>query len=296
MNLKEGYFEGKDGLPIFYSCDIPHTSSAIIIIAHGFMEHSGRYIEFADHLVSNGYGVCLLDHRGHGRSKGTRGDIDDFFDFVVDMKCLVKLLENYDKPILTYGHSMGGLITFLYGLEYPTDLVGQVFASPALAPPKVCTYLPTQFYEMMGSKFPQVKIKRGGINVAVKSPNFKKQFRQDAMVNKYSTARFFDQFLRKGMAYAHDNAAKYNIPSFFLVAGKDYVIPVSGTNSIIDSISNFKKTTKLYSNCMHDLLHDESNYVKEVIDDVLKWLDKMLDKEVTLQDIVNNHFSYTTAQ
>ncbi|HAV92440.1 TPA: alpha/beta hydrolase, partial [candidate division WOR-3 bacterium] len=40
-------------------------------IIHGIAEHSGRYGEFIDFLVKNGYAVYIHDQRGHGRTAGT---------------------------------------------------------------------------------------------------------------------------------------------------------------------------------------------------------------------------------
>ncbi|OOB80558.1 MAG: hypothetical protein BEN19_04285 [Epulopiscium sp. Nuni2H_MBin003] len=272
MNLKEGYFDVRDGISIFYLSDIPSNCKGIVIIAHGFMEHSGRYVEFANKLVQNGYGVCIIDHRGNGRSKGEHGDVDDFFLFVSDIKELVNSLQKYNVPIYTYGHSMGGLITFLYGLKYEKDLAGQIFSSPALAKPTFLSHVPKKVYKAMGTNFPMLKIKRGGVNVAVKGDKFKKLFKEDTLVNKYSTARFFDEFLRKGVNYAVNNAFKYNLPSFFLLASEDYVIPREDSEKVIDSLTAINKTKKVYKDCMHDLLHDDNMNVEQVTKDVIEWL------------------------
>ncbi len=43
----------------------------IVQIIHGIAEHSGRYGEFIDFLVKNGYAVYIHDQRGHGRTAGT---------------------------------------------------------------------------------------------------------------------------------------------------------------------------------------------------------------------------------
>ncbi|ONI45148.1 hypothetical protein AN641_04700 [Candidatus Epulonipiscioides gigas] len=279
MNLKEKYFYGKDGTELFYLTDIPKNAKGIVIIAHGYMEHSGRYIEFANLLVTDGFGVCIIDHRGNGRSKGARGDIDDFFIFTNDIKILISSLQKYNKPIYTYGHSMGGLIMFLYGLKYKNDLNGQIFSCPALVEPKFCHYFPRGFYQMMGTNFPMYKIKRGGINVAVKCPEFKKVFKKDMLVNKNSTARFFDQFLRKGIQYAASNAINYDLKSLFLLAENDYVIPLEDNEKIIDNIPNINKTKKIYNKCMHDLLHDDNENVKIITQDILKWLNNNLSKK-----------------
>ena len=45
---------------------------AVLLVAHGFGEHSGRYENVVSHFVPLGYAVYALDHRGHGRSDGGR--------------------------------------------------------------------------------------------------------------------------------------------------------------------------------------------------------------------------------
>src|SRR5215212_8633628 len=63
---------------------------AIVVIAHGFAEHSGRYDHVGTALAGAGFAAWALDHAGHGLSKGDeRGDagtvehvIADLDDFV----------------------------------------------------------------------------------------------------------------------------------------------------------------------------------------------------------------------
>ncbi len=277
MNLRPTFFEGEDGTEIFYLVDIPKNAEAIIIIAHGYMEHSGRYVDFANQLVQNNYGVCILDHRGNGHSGGERGDVQDFFLFVSDIKFLINKLKKYNMPIITYGHSMGGLITFLYGLKYPKDVQAQVFSSPALGQPPLCEHIPKVIYQKIGAGLPLLKIKRLGINVAVKDKLCRDQFRHDTLCNSYSTVRFFDQFLRCGIDYVSNNAYKYEKPSLFLLADTDYVIPIEQNIKVLKKISNLTKTVKVYKNCMHDLLHDEAKNVQAVSKDVLSWLSDTLE-------------------
>ena len=47
---------------------------AIVQIAHGMSEHSGRYHAFAEFLVENDILVCANDHLGHGIADATPED------------------------------------------------------------------------------------------------------------------------------------------------------------------------------------------------------------------------------
>lgn len=51
---------------------------AIVQIAHGMSEHSGRYHAFAEFLVENDILVCANDHLGHGDAAATPEDFGYF--------------------------------------------------------------------------------------------------------------------------------------------------------------------------------------------------------------------------
>ena len=60
-----------DGTEVFVHRWLPEdTPKAIVQIAHGLAEHSGRYARFAETLTDHGYAVYASDHRGHGRTSG----------------------------------------------------------------------------------------------------------------------------------------------------------------------------------------------------------------------------------
>ncbi|MGL4797868.1 MAG: lysophospholipase [Cellulosilyticaceae bacterium] len=276
MNLLETYVYGKDDKKIFIRKDIPSQAKVIIVIAHGYMEHSGRYVDFAGKLVQHQMGVCLIDHRGNGRSEGPEGDIEDFFDFVEDMKCIVDYLKPYGKAIVTFGHSMGGLITFLYGMKYPDTITGQIFSAPALGVPTGCKNLPSVFYESMGSLMGDVKIHRGGESIATRNEMYMKAFKKDAETNSYATLRFMDQFLRVGILYAREHVAEYTKSCLFLMGDKDFVIPISRNRDMLKKMVCEDKTIIEYPGCMHDLLHDLDEEVAKITQDILGWLDEHL--------------------
>src|SRR4030042_6784190 len=95
MKHKEGYFKGYKGLKIYYQCWLPDGKpKAVLLVAHGLAEHSGRYKNLVNYFVPKGYSVWALDHRGHGKSEGTRSYIERFDEDLADLKTFVGIVRD----------------------------------------------------------------------------------------------------------------------------------------------------------------------------------------------------------
>src|SRR5947207_15697829 len=79
MRTTEGTFETIDGLTLYEQAWLPEgTPRAVVVIVHGYAEHSGRYQHVGEALAARGYAVETLDLRGHGRSTGDRAIVRSF--------------------------------------------------------------------------------------------------------------------------------------------------------------------------------------------------------------------------
>lgn len=122
------------------------TLKGIVQIAHGMAEHHERYEEFVEFLVSEGYGVYINDHLGHGKSVisdselGYFGSKNGYLYLVEDMKKLTDIIHSDypDIPVILFGHSMGSMLARLYSEKYGNSINAAVFcgttgANPAAA-------------------------------------------------------------------------------------------------------------------------------------------------------------------
>jgi alpha-beta hydrolase superfamily lysophospholipase len=127
-----------DGTPL--KCLIRETgSNKWLIVTHGLGEHLGRH-EFFLKLFSQNFNIAIYDLRGHGRSGGKRGWVEDFTNFSKDLEAIVFYLEkNFSlQHYLLFGHSMGGLIVsdFMQNVVKEDLYPEKVFlSSPAVAAP-----------------------------------------------------------------------------------------------------------------------------------------------------------------
>lgn len=90
-----------------------------VLVLHGMQEHSGRYIQFAQHLASVGFAVLLYDHIGHGNT-ATEDTAQGYFHkeepqekLINDAIAMHRYLKDKhpDHPHFIIGHSMGSFIT-----------------------------------------------------------------------------------------------------------------------------------------------------------------------------------------
>src|SRR3954452_17559209 len=99
---------------LYYQAWSTEHPRADVVLAHGYAEHSGRYAHVAAALNAAGCDVWALDHRGHGRSAGERGNIESWEAVVADLDLLVDLAAAGGRPVFLVGHSMGGAIAVAY--------------------------------------------------------------------------------------------------------------------------------------------------------------------------------------
>ncbi|MEO5888319.1 MAG: alpha/beta fold hydrolase, partial [Anaerolineales bacterium] len=106
----------------------------MITLVHGLGEHTGRYLHVGKILTDAGYSLVGFDLRGHGKSDGARGHFPSLNAVIQDIRQFSKfLVQRYpDIPHFLYGHSLGGLLSLAYALQYPAGLNGVIITGAAL--------------------------------------------------------------------------------------------------------------------------------------------------------------------
>lgn len=137
--VKLHYFLGEEALKIAYKIFLVPNAKANIVISSGRTEGMFKYKELIYDLNRNGYSVYIYDHRGQGYSgrmakDSQLGHIDNFMNYVEDMKTFFNDYVNKDRKIFLLAHSMGGAIASLYIEKYIYDFDGVVLTSPMHQP------------------------------------------------------------------------------------------------------------------------------------------------------------------
>lgn len=107
-----------------------------LLLAHGFAEHAGRYVErhagLVPALVARGWAVHAWDYRGHGASPGARGVVDVAREVARHRAARAAMASAEAGPVFCFGHSLGGLVTAASVAADPGGVAGVVLSAPAL--------------------------------------------------------------------------------------------------------------------------------------------------------------------
>ena len=132
---EEGFFQSKDQTRLFFQMTQPDAEpKGWVALLHGYADHLGRYSQFVDHLVGQGFGVFAMDYRGHGKSDGRRGFVKVWSDYLDDADVLWEHMQVVagDLPKFLLGHSHGGLMALHFVLRRPSAARGLVLTAPYL--------------------------------------------------------------------------------------------------------------------------------------------------------------------
>jgi alpha-beta hydrolase superfamily lysophospholipase len=273
MNHTQSFFEGFGRLPLFYQRWFPDALpvQGIIIVVHGLGGHSDLFKHGVRCLVPQGYGVYALDLRGHGRSPGQRGHIQQWLEFREDLRAFLQFIRSKEEvdTCFLWGHSMGGTISLDYALHYPDDLQGLILSAPALGHIGVPAWR-LAVGKALSRLWPQFKLKVG-INHSLSSRDLAvlADYEADTLRHEYGTARLSAEFF-KTVGWIHQNINRLKVPLLLLQGDADGITSPESSQLLFQRLHSVEKTYRHYPDSYHDLYAD-LNYM-EVISDIASWM------------------------
>jgi alpha-beta hydrolase superfamily lysophospholipase len=111
--------------------EIPGTGSGgdAILCIHGFC-CSAAIFEYAGRILSEaGYDIYSIDLPGHGRSSGTRGDMD-FEVCLQSINQIVSEIKKKSSRVFILAHSMGSTFALWYAHLFRKSVDGLILLSP----------------------------------------------------------------------------------------------------------------------------------------------------------------------
>ncbi len=273
MQHGEAAFESPRGR-IYYQWWQPQQGAkALMLVAHGGGEHSGRYHEFAAYFVAQGYAVAALDHYGHGRSFGRPGYVERIDDYLQDFRQFHNLMtEQFPAlPALLVGHSMGGLIASLYLLRAQQAFTGCVLSGAVVeTEPQPGAFL-RALVRLLSAAIPTLPILKLDAHKVSRDPMVVRDYLASPLVyhGKLSARLLGEMFA--GADELKANAGAITLPVLVLHGEKDGLTQPSGSKLLHELVGSADKTLKIYPGLYHEIFNEPERL--EVLADVLRWCD-----------------------
>ena len=277
MKHQEGYFTGVRNTNIYYQYWLPEVEpKAILVVVHGLAEHSGRYMNVVNSLVPSGCAVCGIDHIGHGKSDGGRVYVEQFNDYTKTLNKYVDMMRERlpEKPIFLIGHSMGGLISAAYLLEYQDELSGAVLSGPSIKVPDNISQATIFLGKMLSIIMPRAGIVQLDAEGICRDPSVVHEYINDPLVYKGKITARLGAELLKVMQRVTDQASKIRLPIMIVQGSDDKLVDPSGARLFYDLVSSKDKTIKMYNGFYHEVFNEPEH--EQVLNNVKTWIDAHL--------------------
>ena len=265
------------GANLYWQIWLPDDKpKALILLVHGYAEHSGRYQYFAKHCLDRGYAVFAMDHWGHGKSDGTPGFVPDFsvFHDGVD-ELLARAEQDFpDLPVMLVGHSMGGLISATYLLSNQSKFAACVLSRPAVKAAEEPSAFLKAISGFLSRFFPKLGVLELDPNGVSRDPKVVADYLADPLVyNGKMGARLAAEML-SNMTRIQENSWQVSLPILLLHGGKDSLAAAEGSKYLDSHIASIDKTLKIYPELFHEIFNEPEK--DEVLNDMTDWLDTRL--------------------
>jgi alpha-beta hydrolase superfamily lysophospholipase len=274
----EGTFAGVGGVRIGWRKIEPDAAPrGVVVVSHGYAEYCGRYQPFAEHLASRGLAAVGLDHRGHGTSGGPRGHCRGFDEFVADLRTLVDLASGWwpQAPRVLFGHSMGGLIAFLYLLRHGDTVRAGALTGPAFVVPPQGPRWQVVLVEWLARIVPRLAFTTAvDPDALARDPEVGRVYMADPLVHHRATAAFARAFGR-AQRDALAGAPSLRVPLLILQGDADRVVDPSGAKAIDARLTNEHELVML-PGYYHELLNEPAQERARVLALLDRWLDRWL--------------------
>jgi len=252
-----GEFRGLRDFRIYFQRWLPpRPARTVLLVVHGYAEHSGRYQNLVRFFLPRGYAVYALDHRGHGRSEGERVQIDTYDEYLADLKTFFDLVrgEQPQAAIVLVGHSMGATIATAYAARHQDELAGLVLSGGGIdtekAPPRPADL---------------------DLSATLS--------RDPAVVDAYRS----DPLVFHGPAPAQRAAATAAVRERLPALAKQITLPIlimagaasplgdgPRSEALYETVGSTDRTLKLYAGLMHEIFNEPEH--EQVFADLAAWL------------------------
>lgn len=279
---------------------------AIVQIAHGMMEHAGRYDYFARWMNNHQIAVYANDHIGHGLTSNSSAELghfpllDDWRHSINILHDLTKRIreENPDVPVFLMGHSMGSVMAQTYMILHGQDTDGYILSGPVRQSGIIasigilisCTFSilfgvanrSSVLNHMVYGKFNnRIKPKRTAFDWICSEENIVDEYTASPLCGFPCSNRFYQNFFQ-GFKFISKIKNLKKIPPaipVFIFAGRMDPAGKFGkdpkkVNYLLSKFARAQVQMNLYCKGRHEMLNEKNREV--VYQDLLDWINERI--------------------
>jgi alpha-beta hydrolase superfamily lysophospholipase/SAM-dependent methyltransferase len=259
-----------DGAQLFYRAWIPtQATQKALLLFHRGHEHSGRWAEFVEMLGLHDVAVFAWDARGHGRSAGERGAVDNFGTLVKDVDTFVRHIRDEHgfalENMIVLAHSVGAVVVSAWVHDYAPAIRAMILATPAF---RVRLYVP---FAIPSLRLKEKFVGPGSVKSYVKAKMLTHDPVQAAQYD--ADPLIFRQIAVNVLLGLHDagtrllaDAGAIQVPTLMLSAGRDWVVSLKAQREFYNGLSSPVKRMHVFPAAYHALFHERER--AQVIDRV----------------------------
>jgi acylglycerol lipase len=249
---------------------------AVIALAHGLGEHSGRYAHVAAFFAKAGIATVAYDRSGHGKSGGKRGHTTKYDFFLDEVAELVRQAKTQfpNLPVFLYGHSMGGNIVLNYVLRRQiTDIAG-VISSAAVVK---LAFVPNAFIlglgKIMRNVYPAFSQNNQlDVNALSRDKAVVAAYVADPLVHDRLSSEAGLGILEYAQ-WLQDNARAVPVPMYLAHGSEDKTVSPDGSHWFAANYTG-DITLKIWDGLYHEI-HNEPEQT-DVLNAMLAWVNSKI--------------------
>lgn len=267
------------GAKLYCQSWIPEgPAHAVILLVHGYDEHSGRYPYFAEHCVKRGFAVHTLDHWGHGKSVGTNGFVPDFSVYHDGLDTLIQQMpaEQQALPLILVGHSLGGLISATYLLKNQHRFAAAVLSGPAIKAAEEPSSFTKGLSKFLSKAAPKMGVLGLDSNGVSRDPKVVADYLADPLVSGTKISARLAAEMMTNMELVQNQAGKITLPILLLHGGKDSLTAPEGSIFLHEHVGSDEKMLKIYPELFHEIFNEPEK--DAVLTDMTDWIERILEK------------------
>ena len=259
-DIKE-FNEDWEGISVYGFWSEVDAPEAVVVLIHGFGEHSGRYLQQVVPFF-NRHRFCVMgfDLVGHGRTSGRRGHCSGYEQLMGLVGHAVQSARRHcpDTPLLLFGHSMGGNLALNFVLRGYGSPEGLIASSPylrlAFRPPAWKWNLGKVLQKLAPSVTFPAGLDPKGIS---RDPAEVRAYTSDPLVHDRVSPNYSFPVIEAG-EWAVANAGSLRVPALILHGAADPIIDPQGSRDFHEKApgTNLVVIPGGYHELHHDLDRD----------------------------------------